>query len=916
MKSSNNKMMRGKALLASIFLAGALSGVASALPVPTNAVALSPTDGIAIPGESISWPLADVYGLLGVNLTNTVVCSIGGATYGSATIVSNDLVYTTGSNIAALYGSMGCDGFIASTQAIKDEIYFTIADFGECATPLATVVVSVRVNYDTSDISNTNMAIIASDFPKASCTTDDSMIANGWAGNGQNLVGLPASVFQALNYRNIVEAFQGTPWYFSDLVLGDVMKEDGTPAPWILASQLGVDLAVAVASLQGTNYAAATIEGNVKNIETVLAAYENQPYKVSYTAVHPANTNNTASATVNFSIMHGGSVFKPFNVYALPNTTNGSVVIKKEDIVLNVSDLPDGWFTVLTNTTAQAPDLEYPKYSYWNGHVSVIDNTSVTTNNGGGMLYSRVATNVADEYAYVTLITYNSQTVEVSRTHAQILMGLPAESESKLQASDLVFTTKPFAADADLSFTNGFELAGTNVIKGNWGFPVEVLPSNEPEANNFTYPAYAVNSDEVTYLYDADPNDWHKYDAGVPVLVTEQGGRVHYHGDRFYYYAPRGFDGTDSFTYHIFDGTRAADGSLNVAAGQVTVIVPAARAEGDGSIFDPSDSQERPEAPGLELIAKSDESNVFEWHEYGFYDYNCGYYYYGYLVSDAPAHGQIVWDTRKDVSGQTNANNVLAGRLAYIPEDGFVGLDEVQVQYLVYDCVGGYYTWTKPSKIIFNVKESLVNIVDDRQPDIDLVGGASPLTSIVPGSWVRVWIGKSADGNGQLTMFWNEWLPPADTASTGFPVSNTKFDSGDRNLFFGGGYYEVWVQTFNESTGYGPWTMVESFTLESVAPSEVLLISPIDGAAVEGPGVDYRWNSDENANWYQLWSGKVVGGQTVKFFSKWFNNVTPGFITEYRTGHNEGSYEWYVRPWGPDGMGPWSLGSDGSFSVE
>lgn len=891
MKSKTKRMLRGKALLASILLSGALAGGVNAIPTPTNNVALSPTNGVALAGEKISWPLATVYGLLGVDATNTVVCEIGGATYGSAVVVSNELVYTTGSNIGDLYGSMGCDGFVASTNQIKDEIYFTIADFGECATPLATVTVSVRVNYSTTETS-TNMPLIVSDFPvTADCTDDITLVVNGWEAGTDRLSSV---VFQSANYLNVIDAFAGTPFEFNLESVGMVTTADGTPAPWIVAEESGPDLHLIVSADDGTgtNMTAAYYISNEVNVDTVLAAYAAQPYKVDYTVVSPDNTNITDTATVNFSIMHGGSVFKPFIQYVVPNVESSKVTIALSDVVLNATDLPAGWSVALTNAAPIVMDPEYPNYSYWET-LGSFESTEVVSND---IVYTHAVSSDAFRYVSAKLTTYSSTNQVasnvVSETYAMIRIALAAETPSKLEATDLVFTTTPFAANFDVPFTNGItQLQGTNVaVTGNWGFAVSVV------ADNAEFEAYATNPEDIRRLNAVHPDDWHLFEEDDSIIVTEQGGTVEYNGVKFVYTAPRGFEGTDSFTYTITDNTYGTDGSLNVAQATVTIIIPDADPDPE-TIFDTSAGSARPEVDFEDIVVEAGDYEIIYLDSDTYF-----------VLGSQPANGTITWDLREGY-GQTNAHNVLRGWFAYTPDDGFVGLDSVDVQIIK----GGI--WSKAGKVIFNVKNDIDNNVGlERQPVVDLDGN-SPFAQIQPGSWVRVWVGRDANGSG-LTKFWNEWLPPADTAASEFPRSQVVFSFADRNIFLPGGYYEIWVRTYNEDSGYADWYLARSFTIEGAAPEAVQLISPIDGEVVLNDDVEYVWNSDENANWYQLWVGRKVGSETVKFASQWWPSVEPGFVMFDEFNHITGSdYEWYVRPWGPDGMGAWSLESDGSFTT-
>ena len=121
-----------------------------------------------------------------------------------------------------------------------------------------------------------------------------------------------------------------------------------------------------------------------------------------------------------------------------------------------------------------------------------------------------------------------------------------------------------------------------------------------------------------------------------------------------------------------------------------------------------------------------------------------------------------------------------------------------------------------------------------------------------------------------------------------------------------GGTYTWWVLPWN-AVGPGPWSTNFTFTIQPAVPCSITLKQP--DLTPQPPGtVRYTWRSDPAATWYQLYvvqSGRVL-------CDKWFNSsisvvgsATGDFAVDVN-GHTNGGYDWWVRGWGPDGLGTWS----------
>jgi len=123
---------------------------------------------------------------------------------------------------------------------------------------------------------------------------------------------------------------------------------------------------------------------------------------------------------------------------------------------------------------------------------------------------------------------------------------------------------------------------------------------------------------------------------------------------------------------------------------------------------------------------------------------------------------------------------------------------------------------------------------------------------------------------------------------------------------FVGGNYNWWIQGWNIA-GYGPWSGPVGFTIPTMQPSAPSLISPTGGVDVAAGSVAYQWGHDTRATWYQHWY-RADGNNPSSSWYQAGSVVVGGTATLNVAGHGWGDYDWYVRGWGPDGMGDWSSG--------
>jgi len=128
-----------------------------------------------------------------------------------------------------------------------------------------------------------------------------------------------------------------------------------------------------------------------------------------------------------------------------------------------------------------------------------------------------------------------------------------------------------------------------------------------------------------------------------------------------------------------------------------------------------------------------------------------------------------------------------------------------------------------------------------------------------------------------------------------------------------GANYTWWVQPWSPA-GLGPWSEASSFTIPLNVPTAVTLLAPA-GNIASASTQRYVCKADSAAVWYELYITK--DGQL--FSDRWVNvtnsavDIATGNIAVDVSGHAPGSYQWWVRGWSPDGIGPWS--NVGSFSI-
>ena len=153
---------------------------------------------------------------------------------------------------------------------------------------------------------------------------------------------------------------------------------------------------------------------------------------------------------------------------------------------------------------------------------------------------------------------------------------------------------------------------------------------------------------------------------------------------------------------------------------------------------------------------------------------------------------------------------------------------------------------------------------------------------VVPdATWYQIWIGR----NGK--KYFSKWI----NATTWTPPSDMKY-----------GDYSWWLRAWGPSIGMQPWSDKQEFTIPANPPDKATLLTP-SGAQSDRTTL-FDWDSNNQATWQQIWINK----NGKKYYAKWLHQTTTEW-TPIESMAN-GEYEWWLRGWNVDGMGPWSDGKE------
>ena len=148
----------------------------------------------------------------------------------------------------------------------------------------------------------------------------------------------------------------------------------------------------------------------------------------------------------------------------------------------------------------------------------------------------------------------------------------------------------------------------------------------------------------------------------------------------------------------------------------------------------------------------------------------------------------------------------------------------------------------------------------------------------------RIWIARDGSAFHAQWVQGTSWVPDTDLRS---------------------GEYCWWVRGWGPDSGMSEWISCGCFRIGSCLADAIGGLSP-DHACLNDQVVNYQWVADPCATWYQLWAAR--NGEVG--INEWFAaGSAAATITRPWGGHPFGEYQWWVRGWGPDGMGPWSSGA-------
>ena len=160
-------------------------------------------------------------------------------------------------------------------------------------------------------------------------------------------------------------------------------------------------------------------------------------------------------------------------------------------------------------------------------------------------------------------------------------------------------------------------------------------------------------------------------------------------------------------------------------------------------------------------------------------------------------------------------------------------------------------------------------------------------------SWYNVYVAR----NG--TKYFDQWVAGTNRWSVTSDLP--------------GGTYTWSVRPWSE-VGYGAWSATSSFTVQTAAPGALVLLSP-SGSVAAGLTQRYTWQADAGATWYELYllrNGSPFGDRWYQLTDSLAGSGIGNFAVDI-SGHSAGTYQWWVRGWGPDGLGTWS--SSMTFNV-
>lgn len=112
------------------------------------------------------------------------------------------------------------------------------------------------------------------------------------------------------------------------------------------------------------------------------------------------------------------------------------------------------------------------------------------------------------------------------------------------------------------------------------------------------------------------------------------------------------------------------------------------------------------------------------------------------------------------------------------------------------------------------------------------------------------------------------------------------------------GEFDLWIGSMS-SGGSTQWAGPVSFTITS-GPDLVTMISPADQSTVTTAVVELTWTNDPDATWYHVYVGGPNGFQV----NTWVQSADVCDVDcIYAVGpYYEGSYQWWMTAWGPQGF--------------
>ena len=118
------------------------------------------------------------------------------------------------------------------------------------------------------------------------------------------------------------------------------------------------------------------------------------------------------------------------------------------------------------------------------------------------------------------------------------------------------------------------------------------------------------------------------------------------------------------------------------------------------------------------------------------------------------------------------------------------------------------------------------------------------------------------------------------------------------------GNYTWYMRGYNRIVGVGPWSNTATLIVNIPAPGRITRIAPVANATILSGDVNFQWEREPNATWYNIVVKDANGQETINRWYKASDVCVATTCTTPALSPPFGTYEWQMRGWGPGGIGP------------